>query len=181
MVDFTAFGLKKDQKGLTFIELLIAMPIAVIIGAAIVMSLAQVFSTNTRSQNHLVAVKQVEVAMHYINRDAEMSYPSKITPRTGAATAFPLTLEWYDLTNVHHRVVYSLVTTNGLTSLQRTETIGSASPVTTNIARYIDANSANSFYSFDGTTLVVQITATVGGSQSVSETRTLNVVPRTTQ
>ena len=65
--------INKNQRGITLIELLIAVGIAGIITGAITMTLFQVYAGNARSSNHMTAVRQVQNAGYWISRDAQMA------------------------------------------------------------------------------------------------------------
>src|SRR5512137_100341 len=103
------FSRVKKQNGFTMVELLIAMAITVIIGTALVMTVTQLFSVSIGDSNHMEAVKQVESALHYINRDAQMAKSEQVV--VGSS----LQLTWDDYTSGSkktNQVTYSLVDGN---------------------------------------------------------------------
>jgi prepilin-type N-terminal cleavage/methylation domain-containing protein len=164
---------KTGERGFTLIELLVAIAITAVVGSTITIAITQVFSVSIVDRNHMEAVKQVENAVHYLNRDAQMA--GSVVP-TG--DDFPLVLTWNewnvtenDLSGPQHQVTYSIVSNN----LKREEIIGT-NPATT----YIVANSISdaSNCSFTDSVLTVNLTATVGGYKPVSETRSLEVKSR---
>ena len=70
------FGLRifhRNQKGLTLVELLIAIAITAVIGTAVATASYQIFKVNVRSTNHQIAVAQVQNATNAINRDAQQA------------------------------------------------------------------------------------------------------------
>ena len=65
--------LSRNQRGFTLIELIVAIAITGLITGGITMSIFQVFDVNTRSSNHMLAVRQVQNAGHWISRDTLMA------------------------------------------------------------------------------------------------------------
>jgi prepilin-type N-terminal cleavage/methylation domain-containing protein len=164
---------KTGERGFTLIELLVAIAITAVLGSTITIAITQVFSVSISDKNHMEAVKQVENAIHYLNRDAQMA--SSVVP-TG--NDFPLVLTWNewnpernDLTGDQHQVTYSIVGNK----LKREEIIGT-DPTTTNIVANYISDASNC--SFTDPVLTVNLTATVGGYKPASETRSLEVKSR---
>jgi hypothetical protein len=158
------------------IELLIAMTITAAIGSAIGMTLFQLLSVTTTDKNRMEAVKQVENALHYLNRDAQSA--SSIVP-TGAD--FPLVLTWnewnesdHDLSGPQHQVTYSIISNK----LERTEQIGANPSTMLVVANYVSDSSNCSINADNPPVLTVNLTASIGGFRPVSESRTLQVQSR---
>lgn len=169
----------RGQDGFTFLELLIAITLTAILVPACIVFFVQINTDNAANTNQMVAIKQVENALFEINNDTQMSWPSQIAiSHNSSFSSDPLVLKWTGSDGTAYIVTYKIVTTNGIYDFQRSEQINGGPQVTTNIAAYI--NSSSSYYSFDGTTLFVSLTATVKGSKPVSETRILEVKPRST-
>jgi prepilin-type N-terminal cleavage/methylation domain-containing protein len=163
----------KGQKGFTLIELVVAISITAVIGSSIMMAISQILSVSITSKNRMVAVKQIENALYYINQDAQMA--SSITP-TG--NDFPLVMTWNewnvaenDLTGPLHQITYSINTEN---ELERVETKGGSSTTRT-VAKYI-SDTSNCSYSANMTT--VNLTSSIGGYKPVSETRSMEIKSR---
>jgi len=164
--------LKKDQRGLTLVELVIAIAITGIITAAITMAVFQVFNMNTRTSNHMTAVRQVQNAGYWVSRDAQMAQGVVITGVSG----FPLTLTWTDWeTGEVHQVIYDLVEDD---KFQREHYTNLNLDATTIVAEYINPNPAKTKCEFAGGKLTLTVTATVGGWKPASETRIYEVIPR---
>ena len=170
----------KEQKGFTLVELLIAVAITAVISTGLMMTITQLFSVNSADSNRMAAVKQVENALHYLNRDVQMSTASKITEDNGDSYPrnFPLTLKWTDYTGEaaqDYKVDYAL---DANRDLLRTQTIDDNTTTATTTIVAHDIDDLSSDYSFNGEVLTVNLTASVEGYKSATESRTLQVKPR---
>ena len=164
--------LKKDQKGFTIIELLIAVAITGLITWGITMTIFQVFDINTRSTNRMAAISQLQNAGLWVSNDAQMA--QNVTP--GGSSGFPLTLTWNDWdTGDSHAVNYTLeyMSPGELKELQRSHSVNGGNSTVTHVAEYIDSDQT-SFVPASGA-FNFTVTATVGGE---SETRLYQVTPR---
>jgi prepilin-type N-terminal cleavage/methylation domain-containing protein len=63
----------KNQRGFTFIELIIAVAITTLIIGGIASALFQVFNVNTLNSNHMAATRQVQNAGFWISQDSQMA------------------------------------------------------------------------------------------------------------
>lgn len=68
----------RGQGGFTLVELIVALAITAIIGSVISGAIFQIFNVSAANSNHMKAVKQVENALYYIDRDAESSWQGLI-------------------------------------------------------------------------------------------------------
>jgi prepilin-type N-terminal cleavage/methylation domain-containing protein len=174
--------LHKNQKGFTLIEVLITVAIVAGIGVVTTAAIGQLVQSN-RTSNHMAAVRQVQQAGYWVNRDgvqAENINTSNVTGNGG----FPLTLSWNWTDLVEggelHTVVYDLTNPSGeLYQLERNATAGTNS-TTTIVGQYIyfDAESPSSTEcSWNATewVLTLNITAKVGLQ---TESRTYEIKPR---
>ncbi len=166
--------INRNQRGITVIELIIAMALSVIIAGAITATILQVINGSNLTNNHMTAVRQVQNAGYWVSHDAQMAQSVNTTDPDG----FPLTLTWAAWDTIEHEVIYSSEnTTDGLTSLQRSYSVNGSTVDTTFVAQYVDL--ATTSANFTGGELIFTVTATVGtGSQAESETRFYKVVPR---
>ena len=176
--------LKRGQKGLTLIELVIVIGLTSIVVAAITGTILGVFNTDARTRNDMTAVYQVRHAGKLVSEDILQA--QHVTP--GASSGFPLSLNWTEVgeTPNTYKVIYKLVDMSGgpggLKILWREYYLNSALNSTTKVAEYInpdptktsiDPSEPCSYPNCGAYTFTV--TATVGG---VSETRVYQVTPR---
>jgi len=167
------------QGGFSLIELLIAIGISAIITTAIVALTTQTMTVSAANINRMQAVKQVENAMHWLNRDAQMAWGSRIA--IDVDQPFPLTLSW-DMLGIDETVLKQFTATYSITGdgvLERTlhEQVEDITEIT-RIAENIDESST---YSFDGQVLTLNLVSTVDGFQPATESRSLVIESRTTQ
>ena len=160
--------LKKDQRGLTLVELLIVIAITGIITGGITMSIFQVFNINTRTANRMAAVSQVENAGSWVSPDVQMA-------REIDTESEFLKLTWIEIeeaANYTHEVTYAITPDN---KLQREHSIDSVPDSSIKVAEYIDLAGTYCDWDYDNKILTFTVTATVGEQ---SETREYKVKPR---
>jgi prepilin-type N-terminal cleavage/methylation domain-containing protein len=171
--------LNKDEKGFTFIELLIAILLTGIIASAITGMILYVFNANFTTANRMAAVRQVRNVGFWVTPDIQMA--KNVT--TGGTSGFPLTLTWkeWDTTD-SHEIIYSLadMSSGEFKVLKREHYIESVLDSTIIVAEYIDLDQTSidpdqpcSFP--DCGAYILTVTATVGGR---SETREYEIQPR---
>jgi prepilin-type N-terminal cleavage/methylation domain-containing protein len=176
-------GICRGQKGFTLLELLLAMFITVILGGVVTMSIFQVIDINARNTTHMIEIKEVENAFYWITVDAQMA---QMAPDAQVAVrAFPMTLSWankYDNypTTTTGSVTYSIVEDH---KLQREYFLNNVLNMTTIVAENIESALADSYWSYtgnydDGWAFTFKITSRVPGSRPYSETRLLEILPR---
>ncbi len=166
-------SIRKDQRGLTLVELMIAIALAGIVTAGITMTVAHLFSGSTRTSNHMTAIRQVQSAGYWVSQDALQAQEEPVIGEN-PATNF-LTLTWTDsATGNNTTVIYTLVDmpSGESTRLQRRRSVEGV-PTVTYVAQYIDPGETSC--SWNATRLVFRVTANVGGQ---SETRVYEVKPR---
>jgi len=161
----------KDQQGVTLIELIIVLAITSLIGVAIVTLLGQVLTLNVATSNHMNVVKQVENALHYLNRDIQMASPFQ--SQLPASDTFPLTLIWTDYqSNNQHIVTYAISGGN----LRRSEIIAGVAQPDRVVATHVETAG----YTYNGASVTVNLTVTIDGAKLVTESRSLEVKLRPT-
>jgi len=170
----------KNQKGLTLIELLIAVAILAVIGVVVQAVIVQIVQSN-RTSSHMVAVRQVQQAGHRVSQDGIQAQSISVSNVTGNG-GFPLTLNWTTWEGGEdHEVVYDLIPSGELYELGRNETVGTNSSTAAVVAQYIYFNTASpnsTECSWNATekVLTLNITARVGLQ---TESRTYEIKPRT--
>lgn len=170
---FHRLGLiNKNRLGFTLIEVIVAVAISGIITAGITGAIFQVFSQNTRSTAHMTAVKQVENAVHWISRDAQMAQ-SVVTgddPETDL-----LILTWTEWDNTVNQVTYTIVDGELKRNHLSVNPEEPSETVEMVVARYINPDPEMTNCKFLGGVLTFEVTA---GSEIASETRVCEVIPR---
>jgi len=168
----------KNHKGLTLVELLVAIAIfGVVAGAtnAVIVQMVQ----SSRTSAHMVAIRQAQSAAYRVNCDAlQAQYVNNSTSNGG----FPLVLNWTTWDNgVTHNVTYNLVNPSGnLYELQRNETINGVVMSPAIVGQYIYRGSEpprNTSCSWNKTTYVLTLNITTKAGLEV-ESRTYKIEPR---
>jgi prepilin-type N-terminal cleavage/methylation domain-containing protein len=171
--------LHKNQKGLTLIEILIAVTIMAGIAVAADGVIVQLIQSN-RTSSHMVAVRQVQQAGHRVSQDCIQAQDINASNVTGSG-GFPLTLKWTAWEGGEdHTVVYNLTGSGELRQLQRKETVDT-NTTTAGVAQYIyfNATSPNSTEcSWNATEKVLTLSVTARVNLE-TESRTYEIKPRT--
>jgi prepilin-type N-terminal cleavage/methylation domain-containing protein len=166
----------KKQRGFTLIELLVALAITGAIAGGISLSIFQTLDYNARGNARMIAVKQVENAIHYISRDVQMS--QIVEPAASPdPDGFPLTLTWVEWDNTENVVTYSIVGNE----LKRSHSQDGGTATEKVVAQYIDVGSDKTNCDFVDWVFDLRVTITVSGyPETISEMREIKVTPRTT-
>lgn len=118
--------LESSQRGIGLVELIIAIAITGIIGAAATMAIHQVLTGTALSNDLNTAINNVQLAGYLVNRDALQAQEVMLDdPDTSAITEF-LTLSWTDWdSNDKYRIAYTLegMPSGDLKYLRRREAI----------------------------------------------------------
>ncbi|MFO7997113.1 MAG: prepilin-type N-terminal cleavage/methylation domain-containing protein [Dehalococcoidia bacterium] len=157
--------LHEDQRGLTLVELLIAIVLAGIVTAGITMTVGHLFTASTRTSYHMTAVRQVQSAGYWVSKDTLQAQPSKVDPSGGDF----LVLGWTDWGGLENEVVYTIE--DG--KLKRRHTVGDEAPTVSFVAHHIVPGETTFVPS--GSAFIFTVTANVSGQE---ETRKYEVKPR---
>ena len=168
---FKALGaITKSQKGFTLIELLIAIAITGAITGGVTMSIFQTLDYSSRNKARMEAVKQVENAIHWLSRDAQMAQELELAAEPDP-DGFPLTLSWVEWEGDQITVTYSIVDGEMIRSHS-----GDGDLV---VARHINSDEDMTNCDYENWVFNFRITATIGGyPEEVSETRDGKISPR---
>jgi len=157
---------RSGQAGFTLIELVVAIGVATLVMSAASAAIYQILAGNARDTAHMKAVKQVENALHFMVRDIQMAQP-RFTQTDNLTGDEVLRLGWVEWDNTVNQVTYSV--TGG--DVTRTHSADGQ----TNVAHYI----ATLDPQIDGDgNVVVTIVSTITGRWSATESRTVEIVPR---
>jgi len=164
-----------NQKGVTLVELVIAIGIAAFIVVAAATVLFQLDTVSARNSNYMTAYTEAQNAGFSVSRDTTMAQTVTVDD-----PATFVTLNWSDWEGDTHEIVYTLQDASaGLKELWRTysfEIDGVAQPEETmRVARYIDPNETSRNWDESEKVLTLVVTAQVGDQTA---TRTYNVEPR---
>jgi prepilin-type N-terminal cleavage/methylation domain-containing protein len=180
----------RESPGFTLVELLVVLAIMAIIGTGIGATVNQVIDMNSAAVNHMQAIKQVENAIYYLNRDVPMA--QTITTNSIPGELLTMTYrEWGKEPTPTicplHTITYSIVTPldGSPKYLERRETIdpGQMTAKNTIVANFIDDASGQTNCSYDSNLkqLLITLTSTVDGYKPATETRILKIRLRPVQ
>lgn len=189
--------INRTQRGITLIELVIAIAIAGLIGSVVVTGVYQIFNLNTRSTNHQIAISQVQNAINSISRDAEQA--QQVIPLTtqnigsSAITAvsnlisFNLTqaspnslkLRWVDWNNNINVILYTVDTNHNL--IRGVYDSNGALISQSQVASSITTPPNTCTWNTSTKVLTLQIKAIVGTTNTATETRNFQINPRSAQ
>jgi len=171
----------RDCRGITLVELLVALSIGSLLAVGVSQVLQQMFILVPRAENSMLAVRQVQFAGHWIDRDATMAQVITPTPNLFTiSTATPLIISYVNWDATKTTVTYSVDTNNILQrnvvvtnektgSVISSSQIQVADSIASIKAQYIEPTG------MDRKALTVTIVAQVG---SASENRTYQTSPR---
>ena len=173
--------MRQNEKGYTFIELLIAITIMALASAAAGGAIFQIFRGMESNNDHMTAVRQVQNAGYWISRDAQMA---QSVTTDGLTLPDFLVLNWtvWDDAGdpIYHTATYFFGDlTDGIGTLMREHWSSAGASEETMIAQYIyydpDDVDDTSNASYLSPLLTVQITALF---EETRETREYQVTHR---
>lgn len=71
------------QRGFTLVEMLVVVTLVGIIAAGIAMTISQVMAVNSRTSNHMIALRQVQQAGDRVSKDVLQAVPGNVVHNTG--------------------------------------------------------------------------------------------------
>jgi type II secretory pathway component PulJ len=163
-----------NQTGFTIIDLAIGIAVCGLLGAGIVTAISQIYKVNNMSNAHVSAVKQVENALYYINRDVQMAQSVDTD-----GVDYWLKVSWTDWEDNQLNEVEYAVTDGCLTrSYFVNSSLSSARQLAQNITD-TEITAPDTGTTPPEKAWTIQITATAAsGQQQQSETRQVQIVPR---
>lgn len=162
----------KEQRGLTLIELLIALPIAALIIFAATGAIIQLLDSS-RASNHMVALRQVQTAGYWVSKDGAQAQRVDIT-----APPDILILEWTEWEgNVSYRITYSLenMPSGSLKQLKRTEAVNDTVRTSIIATNLVPEETSCDWTNNEKQAFTFNVTAKVGEQ---TETRIYEIQPR---
>jgi prepilin-type N-terminal cleavage/methylation domain-containing protein len=172
--------LPDKERGFTLIELLLGLALTGILAIGIVVAIAQISKVDYICNSRVIAVKQVENAIHYINRDIQQAQKIEIN-----GTDYWIRLTWVSWDdNTQIQVIYNVDSNQNLIRRELVTLGGSTTTSTTNVAKYIDSGSKvvtapDTTQTPPEKSWTVQLTSSyTSGSKTATETREIKVIPR---
>ena len=171
----------RDSRGMTLVELLVALSIGSLVAAGATQILQQIFTLVPKAENSMLAMRQVQFAGHWIDRDATMAQAIAPTPDLfTVSTVTPLIISYVTEDTKMTTITYSVdadqklqrqvVITNEITgSVISSSQTQVADSITSIQAQYTEPSGQ------EKKTLTVTIVAQIGGAAA---TRTYQTSPR---
>ena len=134
--------MKQDQRGFTYIELVVAAAIMMFIAGALTMTIFSVLKESGRTSERMTAIRQVENAGSWISRDALMAGSISTENLTSPDLLILNWTEWgYDEDSIYHSITYSIEDiADSIGKLMRTHQDSQGANEQTLVANYIYYN-----------------------------------------
>jgi len=172
--------LHKDERGVTLLELVVALPIAAMIVIAASGAIFQMLNS-VSARNHMVSYREVQTAGYWVSQDALQA--RIVDDNGGAHPGFPLTLSWTDWGDDEYSIIYTLepMPSGNLKYVKRQEKVnGTETGERIVVGRYIYGDATpgeptNCVWDEDEKVLTFTVRAEMGLETA---TRTYEVKPR---
>lgn len=158
------FGSVTNEKGFTFIEILVVMVVGCLVSLAVFLTLSTLITNQNRDMAHMTAVKQVENALYWVTKDTVQSQMVNVN-----GADYFIDLRWTDLAGIAHEAKYTLDTANKL--LKRNYD-GAVITIASNV------DLAKTTCAFANGRLTIDLTADAIGYPAANESREVNIYPR---
>jgi type II secretory pathway pseudopilin PulG len=164
----------KDQRGITIVELLVALTIIGFVASGVAMAISQMFSVHASATNRVTAIREVQNAGYWVSHDAHMAQ-SIIDEDDEETTGVEelLILSWIEWDGTMNKVTYTIV--NG--ELIRT-IVKNGDTTVSMVAQFIKSSETSFVLDENKRFLTATLTAEVGGFKQASETRVYEIIPR---
>jgi len=170
--------IKRDQRGFTLIEVLVAMIIVFLIAGAAGMATVQGVNITQQSNDQMTVIREVQNAGYWISRDAQMA--EDVIVDDDPETADFLILLWTEwdegkgTLSAYNVATYSLEdVVGGIAKLKRTHWSSAGANKQTLVAEYIYYNPGDpdntTKASYQSPVLTMQITASFGEAEETKE------------
>ena len=168
--------IKRNERGFTLIEILVAVAVGAMVVAAASGVIIQLLQSS-RTSFHMTALRQVQAAGYWVSQDVLQTQEVPDTDN------YFLYVTWTDIDTDHiYKVYYSLQDMASVSlkqfERQEVETDADLNPVsdtTIIVARYIDSSQTSCTWDTDAKILTFTVTATMNEQ---AETRVYEVKPR---
>ena len=170
--------INRNHNGFGTLELLIAIAIAGVIGAASTMSLFQIIDGTSRSNNRMIALSDLRNADYWISRDLRSAQIVVVSDYASEAGAF-MTFTWfpYESTDNYTARYFFDEVSDGVGKLMRDYSINAVSQQTVTVSRYIHLDNSSVDYS-SPPELILNLVASFGDTQVSQESK---MITRITQ
>lgn len=163
------------ERGISLIELLIAVVITGLIGVTVATATNQLSVTSRKARSQTSVNTELQQVAYFMQIDAKMA--QEVEPDPGA-TGFPLVLSWVDWQNSEHEVTYRIEGNQ----LIRTYLVDGGTQAHHVLADCIESGTTMTTCQYIDNTLYIEITGSSGsGKTGATQTRRYQIQPRATE